>query len=264
MTQDASNRKKPKKPALQKQMFHLHRRLFLLVFATAVLWQALLLVDMRLSQYHQALSDSFKVLLTVDGDTDNVALAQLGESMNQKTDIASVRLFSSQDALQAVRQQNPQLADAVLLLGHHKMPAYFELHLAPQAVRNVDALLANLTAESHGLTPHYNAQHAQLVFITGLCVKLLRMAMLFAALLFLAFMFLVEAYPAKESSAQMVNALLSGLLAGLLAGLFFMVLVYPTGFLNDTIRLFTTPWRQVLLLVFCGLFGWTLSKWQRF
>lgn len=248
----------------EKHIFRLHRRLFLLVFAVAVLWQALLLVDMRLGQYYASLSDSFKVILTVDTPMDNARLAQVGEGLNQKEDVQSVRLFSSQDGLEVVRRQNAALAQSLLLMGTSQMPAYFELRLVPTAVRNAPALLANLSAEYEGLTPHYNAQHAQLVFLTGLCIKLLRMTLLFAALLFFAFMFLVEAYPANASRSHLMSAVFSGVLAGLCACGFFVALVYPTGFLSEAWRAFTTPARQVLLLVFCGLFGWTLSKWQKF
>ena len=264
MTTDLTPDKTSAKISAKKQGIHLHRRLFLLVFAVAVLWQALLLVDTRLTQYYEALSDSFKVILTIDGKTDNAVLAHIGESMNQKADVSSVKLYSSQDALEVVRRQNPQLAGSLLLMGRNKMPAYFELRLVPTAVRNVSSLLANLTAEYKGLTPHYNAQHAQLLFITGLCVKLLRMGMLFAALVFLAFMFLVEAYPSKKRVSHFISGMFSGVLAGVLAGVFFAILIYPTGFLSEAVRLFVTPARQILLLVFCGLFGWTLSKWQRF
>ena len=175
-----------------------------------------------------------------------------------------VKLYSSQDGLEVVRKQNPQLAESLLLMGRNKMPAYFELRLTPPAVRNVSALLANLTSEYKGITPHYNAQHAQLVFVTGLCVKLLRMVMLFAVLLFLAFMFLIEAYPSRKRTSHVLSGMFSGVVAALGAFAFFAVLIYPTGFLSDTVQFFTTPMRQILLLAFCGLLGWTLSKWQRF
>ncbi|GEM_PF-1779667 len=264
MSKKSATDKKEQKPVSQKHIFHLHRRLFLLVFAVAVLWQGLLLVDMRLGQYYNELSRTFKMILTIEGKTDNATLQQIGEGINQKADVASVKLFSAKDGLEAVRRQNPQLADSLLLMGRSQMPAYFELRLVPTAVRNVSSLAANLSAEYKGLTPHYNAAHGQLVFATGLCVKLLRMAMLFAALLFLAFMFMVEAYPFPKSRIHLISAVFSGLLAGVGAGVFFAILIYPTGFLSEAIELFTTPTRQILVLVFCGLFGWTLSKWQKF
>lgn len=253
-----------KKNASQRQVFRLHRRLFLLVFAVAVLWQGLLLVDMRLGQYYQALSDSFKIILTVDGQTDNTVLGQIGERINQMPQVARVKLFSPQDGMEVLRHKNPQLVESILLMGRNQMPAYFELHLLPTAVHNTSILLADLTAQYKELTPHYNEQHAKLVFITGLCVKLLRVAMLFAALLFLAFMFMVEAYPSQNGRAHLISAGLSGILAGLGAGAFFAILVYPTGFLSEAVETFTTPARQIVLIVFCGVFGWTLSKWQKF
>ena len=264
MAPNSSNEIKTNKTITPKQIFRLYRRLFLLVFAIAVLWQGLLLVDMRLDQYHQALYDSFKVILTLDGQTSNEALAQMGETLNQKEDIASVKLFSAQDGLAVVQRQNPQLAQSLLLMGRNKMPAYFELRLTDTALRNVEALLANLTAEYQGVTPHYNAEHAQLVFTVGLCKKLLRLSLWFAGLLFLAFMFLVEAQPIEKRKSHAKAGALSGVLAGMCAALFFMLLVYPTGFLSETIGQFTTPLRELLLWTFCGLLGWTLSKWQKF
>ncbi len=247
-----------------KHVGRLYRRLFLLVFAVAVLWQSVLFIDMRLGAYYRELADSFKVVFVVQGQPSNAVLEQMGESLNQKTDIASVRLFSPADGLEAVRRQNPQLAESLLLMGKNKMPAYFELKLTDPAVNNVGPLVDNLASEYETLSPRYNAEHARLVFYTGLCAKFLRLALLFAGLLFLAFMFLVEAYPAAGKRAHHVSGALSGALAGVCSGVFFAAVLYPTGFLSEAARLFTTPERQILVLVFCGLLGWTLSKWQRF
>lgn len=251
-------------PAKAKHIGRLYRRLFLLVAAVAVLWQSALFIDMRLNDYYRQLADSFKVIFVVQGTPSNAALEQMGETLNQKADIAAVRLFSPDDALDSVRRQNPQLTESLLLMGKNKMPAYFELKLSERAIGNVGPLVDNLASEYKTLSPRYNAQHAQLVFYTGLCAKFLRLALLLAALLFLAFMFLVEAYPAAEARAHHIGGAVSGVLAGLCSGAFFAVMLYPSGFLVSAARLFTTPERQLLVLAFCGLLGWTLSKWQKF
>ena len=118
---------KKKSAKAPRHVFRLHRRLFLLVFAVAVLLQSLVFVDMRLKDYYKELDGSFKVILTVSGQADNAALEQMGESLNQKEDITAVRLFSPQDALEAVKRQNPPRTEALLLMGINKMPAYFDL-----------------------------------------------------------------------------------------------------------------------------------------
>ena len=264
MAPDFASDMQVKKASAPKPVFRLYRRLFLLTFAVAVLWQGLLLTDAQLGKYYRALQDSFKVILTIDAKINNDQLAQMGETLNQKADITSVKLFSSQDGLEVVRRQNPQLAESLLLMGRNKMPAYFELRLIPTAVHNVESLLANLTAEYKGVTPHYNTEHARLVFVVGLCHKLLRLTLYFAGLLFLAFMFMVEAYPSNEKKTHRKSAVFSGVLAGLCAELWIVCLIYPTGFLSEVVRNFIMPERQILLLVFCGLLGWTLSKWQKF
>ena len=108
MSKKSATDKKEQKPVSQKHIFHLHRRLFLLVFAVAVLWQGLLLVDMRLGQYYNELSRTFKMILTIEGKTDNATLQQIGEGINQKADVASVKLFSAKDGLEfrCVRYQH--------------------------------------------------------------------------------------------------------------------------------------------------------------
>lgn len=264
MTSDFLQEEKTTPCKSSKQIFHLHRRLFMLVFAIAVLWQSLLFADMRLGQYYRSLEDSFKLILTVNKTKDHPVLAQIGETLNQKQDIISVRLFSPEDGLSEVRRQNPQLAQSLLLMGRNKMPAYFELKLSLQAIGNIRPFVDNLAAEYDELTPHYNAQHAELIFYTGLCFRFLRLAMVFAGLLFLVFMFLVEAQPVKSKRSHVWNGALSGGLAWMASVLLVMLLIYPTGFLQESLSLVITWPRQVLGLVFSALLGWTLSKWQKF
>lgn len=248
----------------KRHLFRLHRKLFVLVFAIAVLWQGLLLMECRLSQYYNELESSFKVILTVREDQNNTQLAQLGESLNQKQDIISVRLFSPQDGLEEVRRQNPQLTEALLLMGRNKMPAYFELKLSAQTMGNIRPFVDNLAAEYEDLTPHYNAQHASFIFYTGVSLRLLRIGMIFAGFLFLLFMFLVEAQPVRQEPSHMWTGALSGALAWIGAAILLCILIYPTGFLQESLQLFSSMERQILGAVFCALLGWTLSKWQKF
>ncbi len=247
-----------------KHIFHLHRRLFLLVLAVAVLGQSVLFVSTRLNRYYKELENSFKIIFTVNTKSTNDALNQIGESLNQKTDITGVRLFSPQDGLEAVRKQNPQLAESLLLMGKDKMPAYFEVKVNFRALNNIRPFVDNLSSEYPLLSARYNVEHADMIFYVGLCAKLLRLSVSFSLLLFLAFMFLVEAYPSREKRSHYVGGAVSGILAALCACLFFAGLVYPTGFLAEAFAQFTNPFLQILLIAFCGLFGWTLSKWQKF
>lgn len=250
-----------KKNTPTKQVGRLYRKLFLLVLAIALVAQGLVLVEKGLTDYYHTLQDSFKVILTVNTPADTTIMEQWGQSLNQKQDITSVRLLSPEDALTVVRHKNPQLVDALLLMGKNKMPAYFEITLSVPAVNNIRPFVDNLDAEYEDLTPHYNAQHAALLFEVGLWAKLLRVLVGVALLAFIAFMFLVEATPSEKGHAW--GGLLSGLLAGLLAGGLTAALIYPTGLLANVVHNFTTWPRQALLVVFCGLLGWTFSKWQR-
>lgn len=247
---------------IPKQVGHLHRKLFLFVFAVALLVQGWLVIEKGLSSYYSQLANSFKVILTVDSPAEVAQLEEWGKTLNQKEDIISVRLLSSEDALAVVRHKNPQLVEALLQLGKNKMPAYFEVMFADKAIANIEPMVDNLDAEYEELTPHYDLAHAQLMFRVGLYAKLLRALGVLALLGFLTFMFLVEAAPYNQQGA--LGGLLSGLLAGVLSGTLLVVAVYPAGLVADMLPYFTTWPRQGMLVVFCGLLGWTLSKWQRF
>ena len=129
---------------------------------------------------------------------------------------------------------------------------------------NIQTFVSNLAAEYKELIPHYNAQHAQFIFYTGACFRLLRLAMAWAVLLFLVFMFLVEAQPVPVGKSHQGAGAVSGAAAWISSAVLLWVLIYPAGFLQEPLSLFTTWPRQVLGLVFSGLLGWTLSKWQKF
>ncbi len=253
---------KPKQRTRSKQVGHLYRKLFLLVFSIALITQALLFVDKGLEDYYNTLKESFKVILTVDAPAESTVLEQWGETLNQKQDITSVRLLSPEDALAVVQRKNPQLVDSLLLMGKNQMPAYFEITLSIPAINNIRPFVDNLNAEYEDLTPHYNEQHAQMLFYVGFASKLVRILGALALLGFIAFMFLVEAFPYEQGHA--LGGLLSGIFAGILSAGVLAALIYPVGHLADVFVYFTTWHRQVLLLAFSGLMGWTFSKWQKF
>ena len=251
-----------KKTNPTNQVAHLHRKLFLLVFAIALLIQGWLLADKGLADYRAALQDSFKVILTLDGTADNAQLEAWGQELNQQAAITAVRLFSPEDALAVVRHKNPQLADSLLQLGKNKMPAYFEIQLTEQTLPNLTPFLDNLTAQYPLLTPHYHPAQARLLFYTGLVSTLVRTAGAVILLAFIAFMFLVEAAPYKTKYT--FSGALSGLLAACAASVCMIAALYPVGRLSDVLEHIASWERQVLLLVFGTLLGWTLAKWQRF
>ena len=252
----------PKRHKQNKQIGHLHRKVFLLVFSIALLVQGLVFVDKGLADYYAALNESFKVILTVDAPVETTLLEQWGQTLNQKEDITSVHLLSPEDALTVVRHKNPQLVESLLLMGKNKMPAYFEITLSVPAINNIGPFVDNLNAEYEDLTPHYNQQHAQLLFYLGFCAKLLRLIGVLCLLGLLAFMFLVEAAPYKQQHPW--GGALAGVLAGALTGVLLVAFIYPTGLLAAVFEHFTTWHRQVLILVLSGLLGWTFSKWQKF
>ena len=101
-----------------------------------------------------------------------------------------------------------------------------------------------------------------MLFYVGFAAKAVRILGALALLCLLAFMFLVEAFPYEQGHA--LGGVISGVLAGALSAVALGILICPLGPLADVLAYFTTWHRQVLLVVCCGLLGWTFSKWQKF
>lgn len=240
-----------------------NRRLFVLIFSLALLWQVVGFIQIQLTQYHRGLVKDFKVIAVVSGVQDNAALNTLGESLNSKTDVHTVKLFSPQDGLAALRSQNPRLVQALVSLGREQMPAYFELRLHARALNNIGSFTQNLAAEYPQLSIKYSQELAKMAFYSGLCLRVINIVALSALMLLLIFMFTVEAYPSRGVSHG-IGAVWVALLAGGLSFVVLAALVYPTGLLMPALSHFTTAYHQVGLLIGCGLLGWTLGKWKKF
>lgn len=240
-----------------------YRRVFVLVFAVAVLWQMVSFLQQQISQYHGRLVQDFKVVLPVVAPQDNEALTALGESLSTKTDIVSVKLFSPQDGLAVLQAKNPRLTQALVTLGREQMPAYFELRLNDKAINNVQSFVQNIAAEYPQLSVKYSAELASMIYYSGLCVRMINMAAVFALVLFVIFMFMVEAYPTSGKSTILPTVGV-GLVAGLLSFGLLTVVLYPVGELVEPLKQFTTAGRQGAIMGFCGLWAWTLGKWKKF
>ena len=254
---------KPKKKVITKVLFHGYRRLFVLVFAVALLWQGVSLLQDKLHGYHQALTQDFKVLLAVTANADNDALRVMGESLSAKEDIVSVKLFSPADGLVALQARNARLANALVTLGREPMPAYFEIKLTDRAINNMTSFAQNLAAEYPQLSVKYSAAQAQMAFVSGMLLRTVNMILVLALVLFMAFMFLVEAYPVR-GKVHAKGGVISALLAWALSLGLLVLVLYPSGLLAEGLTPFTSVERQAGIAVFCALWGWTLSKWQKF
>lgn len=238
-------------------------RSFFFILAVALLWQMISLVQLQISNYHQTLANDFKVILSVSGPLDNETLTGIGEQINAMEEVQEVKLFSPQDGLKVLQGKNPRLIQALLALGREPMPAYFELRLNKSAIASVQALTQQLATQYPQLSVKYSQEQANWVLYSGLGVRTLNIAAALALVFFLIFMFMVEAYPVTDCEHSLKSVWV-GLLAGMLALGCLALLVYPTGLLSEDLRYFSTWERQVCLLVFCSLLGWTLGKWQKF
>ena len=238
-------------------------KVFFLVLAGALLWQAVLFTQQYARRYHDELKNSFQVLLALPARVSEKELGELAGALGKTEGVVSADVFSAQDALDALQRRNPQLAENIRLLGTpYRLPAYIALRLDDKAVANITAFTGNLAVAYPQLDVHYDARHARMAANAGLFCQILRVGELAVLLALLVFMFLVEAAPAEGGRA--LRGVCSGLLAGLCACGAAAGVLYTAGYLPEMWGGKMVWPEQALLLVLCGLLGWTFSKWQKF
>ncbi|MBI5631029.1 MAG: hypothetical protein HY921_09110 [Elusimicrobia bacterium] len=122
-----------------------HRRLFLAGFAGLSIGcagEALLFLERQAAQVEKVLRQDFKIVLFLKQDLEESKRRILEEKLRALPDLEELRYVSRQEALAALRRQDPELVDAVVLLGENPLNPAYEARLSPLGVARVSAWIA--------------------------------------------------------------------------------------------------------------------------
>src|SRR4051812_48426553 len=115
--------------------------LFALAAAVGLAGETLLLAERHCSRLEAALRDDFRVVLFVRASLEEARAKGLEEKLRAQPEVQDARFVSADEALAALKRDDPELAESVALVGDNPLPSAFEVRPAPDALTRLPSWL---------------------------------------------------------------------------------------------------------------------------
>lgn len=101
--------------------------------AAGLAGQTLLTLEAQCRRFERSLREDFRVVLFLRAPAGDAKLKVLEERLRAMPEAAEVRFVSAAEALEALKREDPELAESVALVGENPLPAAFELTPSPES-----------------------------------------------------------------------------------------------------------------------------------
>ncbi len=242
-----------------------YRVAFIVVFAGAIMAEALLFMLVQTREISLILKEDFRIV-AVKSDRVKRDSAGIEEEFRALPGTADVSFVSKAERLRRLREEDPDLVGAVTGMGTNPLPDTFEISLEEAALGDLNAWVESAWkikgVEDLKYKPLAGTAILHALFYGHYI--LVSMALAFVALAVLALMTVFY----RNSVASLFvslrrdrNWFFSGLLAGTLAAAVSYALVYPVKYLSPLWLWPGTLW-QAAVIVTGGVCAWVLCQWK--
>jgi len=235
---------------------------FAFAASAALAAQTLILVESQCRRLETALSDDFRVVLFLRGSMEEGRRAVLEEKLRAMPEAADVRYVPPEEGLAAVRRDDPELVDAVALVGENPLPGAFEIRPAAAALPHLTDLVGSLEGLADWSDVRWKDAQLKAILRARLYGHWLRLTLstLLCAAAGLALWTLGTCLHEPSRAAGGALAAAGGL--GGAAGLAFAALVsWPLR--RDGLLWTPAPaWMQAAVAGAGAVLGWSLSLWR--
>ena len=236
--------------------------LFALAAAAGLAGETLLLAERHCSRLESSLRDDFRVVLFTRASLEEARAKVLEEKLRAAPEVDEVRFISADDALAALKRDDPELAESTALVGDNPLPAAFEVSPAPEALTHLGAWIEGVRGLADWSDLRYKSGQLQSILRLRFYAYLLRMTLstllcLIAALALGLLSLPPHAHPSKDKGRL---ALWAG--AGGAAGILFALALSWPLHREELLWAWPQPLAQAALLAACATLGWSLSLWR--
>jgi hypothetical protein len=233
---------------------------FAFAAAAALAAQTLLLVEGQCVRLESALRDDFRVVFFLRGPLEDSKLKILEEKLRAAPEAADVRYVAPEEALAAMRREDPELADSVALVGDNPLPGAFEIRPAPEALPRLAAWIGTAEALGEWSDVRWKPAQLQAILRARMYAHWLRLILstLFCAGAALALWALFGSLHGRVRDRRLAW---SGTMGGT-AGLALAALAAWPLRRDGLLWVWPAPWTQAALVAACGGLGWSLSLWR--
>jgi cell division protein FtsX len=238
--------------------------LFALAVAAGLAGETLLLAERHCSRLEASLRDDFRVVLFLKGALEEARAKVLEETLRAGPEIVDVRYVSADDALAALKRDDPELAESVALVGDNPLPAGFEVRPAAEAFTHLGAWLDGAQSLAEWSDVRYKSGQVAAILRLRFYAHLLRITLstLLCLVAGLALIALFGPGPAARGKAGSSASAIAWAAAGGVVGVAFAAaIVWP---LRRDELLWAWPafLPQAALLAACATLGWSSSLWR--
>ncbi len=236
--------------------------LLALAAAAGLAGETLLLAERHCSRLEASLRDDFRVVLFLRASLEESRAKVLEEKLRAAPEVADVRFISADEALAALKRDDPELAESVALVGDNPLPAAFEVRPTPESLTHLGAWIDGARRLADWSDLRYKPGQVQAILRLRFYAHLLRMALSTLLCLFAGLALAALSGPRRSASDGPAASSALWAAAGGVAGVLFTIAVSWPLHRDELLWAWPRPLAQISLLAVCATLGWSLSLWR--
>ena len=235
--------------------------LFALAAAAGLAGETLLLAERHCSRLETSLRDDFRVVLFTKASLEEPRAKVLEEKLRAAPEVADVRFVSAEEALAALKRDDPELADSVALVGDNPLPAAFEVRPAPEAFTRFGAWLEGAQSLADWSDLRYKPGQVQAILRLRFYARLLRMTLSTLVCLIAGIALAALSVTVRAGSRSARTPAFWAATGGAAGALLAIAISWPLH-RDELLWSWPAPLAQASLLAACATVGWSSSLWR--
>lgn len=232
-----------------------------LAAAAGLAGETLLLVERHCSRMEASLSEDFRIVVFTSASLEAPRAKVLEEKLRSAPDVLDVRFIPADEALAALKRDDPELADATALVGDNPLPSAFEVRPSPRALTRLGEWIDGVRRLADWSDLRWKPGQVQAILRLRFYSYLLRVA-LSTLLCLIAALALGTLSLAANGAASKGKRLALWAAAGGAAGAAFALAMSWPLHRDELLWALPQPLSQLALIGACATLGWSLSLWR--
>jgi cell division protein FtsX len=236
--------------------------LFVLAAAVGLAGETLLLAERHCSRLEASLRDDFRVVLFIRPSLEEARARVLEEKLRAAPEIEDVRFVSADEALAALKRDDPELVESVAVVGDNPLAAAFEVRPSPESLTRFAAWVDGVQRLADWSDLRYKPGQVQAVLRLRFYAYFLRMTLSTLVCLVAGLALIALKASARSGALENARSWLAWSVAGGGAGVAMAIAISWPLRRDDLLWAGPSPLAQLTLLAACATLGWSLSLWR--
>jgi cell division protein FtsX len=235
--------------------------LFALAAAAGLAGETLLLAERHCTRLESSLRDDFRVVLFTRASLEEARVKVLEEKLRAAPEVADVRFISADEALAALKRDDPELAESVALVGDNPLPAAFEVRPTPESLTHLSAWVGGVQRLADWSDVRYKHGQVQVILRLRFYTYFLRMTLSTLLCLLTGLALGALSTSVRAGGAGRREPVLWATAGGAVGALLAVAISWPLH-RDELLWAWPQPFAQIALLAACATLGWSLSPWR--